>query len=122
MFVDQIDFRFLSEDLDDEQGFSKPLDDILKDIEKNSKKSKRFQIRNFILNNFKKTDFNIFYSEVTKDQDRFAKIQSKQELIQKCVENHNVKGIIRVHVVLPSKGESCKDFIAGVRMVKNMLI
>jgi hypothetical protein len=39
MFNDQIDFRFLSGDLDDEQGFSKPLDNILKDIEKNYKKS-----------------------------------------------------------------------------------
>jgi hypothetical protein len=78
-----------------------------------------------VLNNFKKTDLNNFYFEVTKDQDRLAKIQLEQELIQKCVENHNVKGIIRVHVVLPSKaksqGESCKDFIPGVRIVKNML-
>jgi hypothetical protein len=77
-----------------------------------------------VLNNFKKTDFNNFYSEVTKDQDRFANIQLKQESIQKCIKNHNVKGIIRVHVVLPSKAKSLsqgEDFIAGVRMVKNIL-
>jgi DNA-directed RNA polymerase subunit F len=41
MFNDQIDFRFLSGDLDDEQGLSKPLDNILKDIEKNFMKPKQ---------------------------------------------------------------------------------
>jgi DNA-directed RNA polymerase subunit F len=41
MFNDQIDFRFLPGDLGNEQGLSKPLDDILKDIEKNNKKSKQ---------------------------------------------------------------------------------
>jgi hypothetical protein len=77
-----------------------------------------------VSNNFFKTDFNNFYSEVTKDQDRLSKIQLKHELIQKCVQNHNIKGIIRVHVVLPRKAKSLskgEDFVAGVRMVKNIL-
>jgi hypothetical protein len=77
-----------------------------------------------VLDNFKKTDLNNFYSEVTEDQDRLAKVQLKQESIKKCVKNHNVKGIIRIHVILPSKAKSStqgKDFIAGVRMVKKKL-
>jgi hypothetical protein len=76
-----------------------------------------------VLNNFNKTNFNNFYSEVTKDQDKLAKIKFKQESIQNSVKTHKVKGIIRIHIVLPSKAKSKnqgKDFIAGVRMVKNM--